>query len=202
MIRFDRRLLFNFDWILLLAVLLIAGMSLINLYSSTYAGVGSGVFLKQTYFYLLGFVLILAIITLDYRILLAWNYPLYCLIILLLMITFFVGGHIAGTQRWLNLGFFRLQPSEPAKLMLVITLASYYSRKDTGKGFSLKELAVPILLTGLPFCLILIQPDLGTALMLGLIAVTMTLFVKLKWAAPLHFFFDLGSGGIEPVRRF
>jgi len=183
MIRFDRRLLFNFDWILLLAVLLIAGMSLINLYSATYAGVGYGVFLKQTYFYILGFVLILAIITLDYRILLAWNYPLYCLVILLLMLTFFAGGHIAGTQRWLNLGFLRLQPSEPAKLMLVITLASYYSRKDTGKGFSIKELVVPILLTGLPFLLILIQPDLGTALMLGIIFLTMTLFAKLRLSA-------------------
>ena len=183
MIRFDRRLLFNFDWILLLAVLLIAGMSLINLYSATYAGVGYGVFLKQTYFYILGFILILAIITLDYRILLAWNYPLYGLVILLLTVTFFVGGQIAGTQRWLNLGFFQLQPSEPAKLMLVITLASYYSRKDTGKGFSIKALVVPMLLTGLPFILILIQPDLGTALMLLIIFVTMTLFVKLKWSA-------------------
>jgi rod shape determining protein RodA len=192
MIRFDRRLLFNFDWVMLLAVLLIAGMSLANLYSATYAGVGTSVFMKQTYFYIIGFGLILAIITLDYRVLLAWNYPFYIFIILLLASTFFIGSSIAGTQRWLNLGFFRLQPSEPAKLMLVITLASYYSRKDTGKGFAIKDLIVPILLTSLPFVLILIQPDLGTALMLGAIFVTMTLFVKLKWSA----FTILSSTGV------
>ena len=183
MIRFDRRLLFNFDWIMLLAVLLVAGMSLVNLYSTTYAGVGTAVFFKQTQFYIVGFILILAIITFDYRILLSWNYQLYTLIIILLLITLFFGGSIAGTQRWLNLGFFRLQPSEPAKLMLVITLASYYSRKDTGRGFALGELVVPIVLTGLPFVLILVQPDLGTALMLVAIFVTMTIFVKLKWSA-------------------
>lgn len=185
MIRFDRRLLFNFDWIMLLAVLIVAGMSLINLYSSTYAGMGRSVFLKQTYFYMLGFGLILTIITFDYRHLLAWNYPLYGLTNILLLSTFFLGGHVAGTQRWLNLGFFNLQPSEPAKLILVITLASYYYRKDTGKGFSLKELLVPIALTGLPFLLILKQPDLGTALMLAIIFVSMTLFAKLKWSTLL-----------------
>jgi rod shape determining protein RodA len=64
--------------------------------------------------------------------------------------------------------------------MLVITLASYYARKDTGKGFTLKELFIPITLTLFPFLLILKQPDLGTALMLGFIFVSMTLFVKLK----------------------
>ncbi len=185
MIRFDRRLLFNFDWIMLLAVLLVAGMSLINLYSSTYAGIGKSVFLKQTYFYIIGFGIILTIITFDYRHFLAWNYPLYGLINILLISTFFIGGSIAGTQRWLNLGFFHLQPSEPAKLILVITLASYYYRKDTGKGFSLQELLIPIGLTGIPFLLIMKQPDLGTALMLVAVFVSMTLFVKLKWSTLL-----------------
>lgn len=182
MIRFDRRLLFNFDWVMLLALLIVAAMGLTNLYSATYAGIGKAVFLKQTYFYLFGFALIFIVISFDYRVLLAWNYPFYCFICVLLMGTLFFGETIAGTQRWLNLGFFNLQPSEPAKLMLVIALASYYSRKDAGRGFSLKELIVPILLTALPFLLILKQPDLGTALMLGIIFVSMTLFIKLKWS--------------------
>lgn len=182
MFRFDRRLLLNFDWLLLGTVLIIAAMGLANLYSSTFsAGTGaSSYFMKQLYFYLFGFGLILIIISFDYRILLTFNYPIYGLIIMLLCIALFFGNSVANTQRWINLGFFRLQPSELAKLALVINLASYYYRKDTGNGYTLKELIVPFLLTALPFILILKQPDLGTALMLGAIFVSMTLFVKLK----------------------
>jgi len=183
MLRFDRRLLFNFDWVMLSVLATIASMALINLYSSSFTGHGaSSVFMKQLYFYLFGFGLILVMISFDYRSLILWNYPLYIIVILLLLSALILGDSVANTQRWINLGFFRLQPSEPAKLMLVITLASYYYRKDTGKGFTLRELAVPAMLTGLPFVLILKQPDLGTALMLGAIFVSMTLFVKLRWS--------------------
>lgn len=83
--------------------------------------------------------------------LLSWNYPLYIGACLLLLFSLLFGKSVANTQRWINFGFFYLQPSEPAKLALVITLASYYYRKDTGKGFTLKELTVPMLLTGSPF---------------------------------------------------
>jgi len=111
-----------------------------------------------------------------------WNYPLYVATILVLCAALLFGKSIAGTQRWVNLGFFNLQPSEPAKVMMVVTLASYYYRKDTGKGFTLRELVVPALLTLVPFVLVLKQPDLGTALMFLFVFVSMTLFVKLKWS--------------------
>ncbi len=184
MFRFDRRLLFNFDWIMLLAVLLVAIMGLTNLYSATFPGSTYGIspFTKQLYYYVFSFGLIFFIISFDYKQLITWNYPLYVCIIFLLIAVFLFGGTVAGTQRWINLGFFRLQPSEPAKLILVITLASYYYRKDTGKGFTLQELFVPIILTLIPFVLVLKQPDLGTALMFCVIFISMTLFVKLRWS--------------------
>jgi len=187
MLRFDRRLAQNFDWVLLAAVLLIAAMGLINLYSATYHGgpATAGLFRKQIIFYGAGVVLVLALISFDYRELQTWNYPLYCGIIALLLFALLLGKSIANTQRWINLGFFNLQPSEPAKLVLVITLAAYYSRKDTDEGFSLKDLIAPGLLTLLPFLLIYKQPDLGTALMLLAVFVSMTLFVKLKWSTLL-----------------
>jgi len=184
MLRFDRQLIVNFDWVMCIAVLLIAAMGLINLYSATYAGrmLGTPVFIRQLYFVLAGFSFIIIIHLFDYRLLLSWNYPFYIFVILLLLSALIFGSSIAGTQRWINLGFFRLQPSEPAKLMLVISLASYYSRKDTGQGFGLSELAMPIILTLVPFLLVLKQPDLGTALMFAFIFVSMTLFVKLRWS--------------------
>jgi rod shape determining protein RodA len=183
MFRFDRRLLLNFDWVLIGAVLVVAGMGMLNLYSAShlYDSTGAPVYLKQLTYYLMAAALILLIISIDYRALITWNYPIYGLTILVLAAALFTGDSIAGTQRWIDLGFFRLQPSEPAKLILVITLASYYYRKDTGKGFGLGEMLVPILLTALPFVLILKQPDLGTALMFAFIFVSMTLFVKLRW---------------------
>ena len=72
MFRFDRRLLLNFDWGLLVTVLTIAVMGLANLYSATYSpGAGaSSYFIKQLYYYLLGFGLILIMISIDYRMLL------------------------------------------------------------------------------------------------------------------------------------
>ena len=181
MVKFDRRLLINFDQTLLVTLLAVAGMALANLYSASHVGYyGTPAYMKQLYFYLMGSAVMLIIISVDYRVLIKLNYPIYITIILLLLAAIFFDTSTAGTQRWINLGFFKLQPSEPAKLSLVIALASYYSRKDTGKGFSLKELIVPGVLTGLPFLLILQQPDLGTALMLGFIFVSMTLFVKLR----------------------
>ncbi len=185
MIRLDRQLVKNFDWVMLVAVLLIAVMGLVNLYSATYAGqpAGTSTFLRQLFFFCAGLSFIVISHLFDYRLLLKWNYPLYGLIILLLLAALFLGSSIAGTQRWIDLGFFRLQPSEPAKLVLVISLASYYYRKDSGTSFTFKELLVPMGLTGVLFLLVLKQPDLGTALMFVGIFVSMTLFVKVKRSA-------------------
>jgi rod shape determining protein RodA len=185
MIRLDRQLVKNFDWVMLVAVLLIAVMGLVNLYSATYAdqAAGNSTFLRQLFFFCAGLSFIVISHLFDYRLLLKWNYPLYGLIILLLLAALFLGSSIAGTQRWIDLGFFRLQPSEPAKLVLVISLASYYYRKDSGTSFTFKELFVPMGLTGVLFLLVLKQPDLGTALMFVGIFVSMTLFVKVKRSA-------------------
>lgn len=194
MFRLDRQLIKNFDWVMVVAVLLIAAMALINLYSATYAGrvAGTPVFIRQLFFFLAGFSFIIIIHLFDYRLLLNWNYPLYGFVVCLLLASLLFGNNIAGTQRWIDLGFFRLQPSEPAKLMLVISLASYYYRKDTGRGFTIRELFVPAGLTLVFFVLVLKQPDLGTALMFAGIFISMTLFVKLKWSTIAII---LGSGG-------
>ena len=187
MFRVDRRLFTHFDWVLLLFLLLICGMALFNLYSASYPPKAWGMppYLKQFYLYLMGFAGILFIISFDYNELHIWNYPFYVLTIALLIALYFLGETAGGAQRWIDLGFFRLQPSEPAKLMLVITLASYYSRKEVLDGYSVKQLLTPIVLATIPFLLILMQPDLGTSLMFGIIFVSMTVFVKLRFSTYL-----------------
>ncbi len=182
MLRVDRRLIHNFDWILLLFLLTVSGMALLNLYSASYPPVLSGMppYIKQCYLFLAGMLGIIFILSFDYRELQFWNYTFYVLIVVLLLFVLFAGKSAGGAQRWINLGLFRLQPSELSKLMLVVTLASYYSRKEVEGGYGLKDMVTPIILTMIPFLLIMKQPDLGTALMLGIIFVSMTVFAGLR----------------------
>jgi rod shape determining protein RodA len=184
MLRFDRRLVHHFDWVMLLMLLLVSGMALANLYSSTWNGgdLASPVFLKQMYMFCAGMLAIFMLMVMDYKDMEFLGYLAFIAVILLLLYTNFFVSSVAGTQRWINLGFFRLQPSEPAKLVLVFVLASCYSRKEVEGGYRLRDLVLPVVLTAIPFLLILIQPDLGTALMLGILFVSMTVFVQLRWA--------------------
>lgn len=183
MLRIDRRYFHNFDWIFLALLLGVSTMALMNLYSASYPPSPWGIppYIKQCYLFLFGMLCMLFILFFDYKDLHFWNYPFYVLIILLLVLVLVAGNSAGGAQRWINLGFFKLQPSELAKLMLVVTLASYYSRKEQPEGYSTREMVTPVLLTGLPFLLILKQPDLGTALMLVIIFVSMTVFAKVRW---------------------
>lgn len=197
MIRIDRRLFEHFDMVLFLLILLVCIMAFFNLYSASFPprDVGMPPYMRQAYFFLIAFSAFVFVISFDYQELHFWNYPFYILIVLLLIAADVIGHSAGGAQRWINLGFFKLQPSEPAKLMLVITLASYYSRKEIVEGYGLKDLIVPILLTAIPFVLILLQPDLGTAMMLGIVFVSMTLFVKLRTTT----FLSLGGVAIALV---
>lgn len=187
MLRIDRRLFEHFDVIMMLLIILVCTMAFFNLYSASFPpkAYGTPPYIKQGYFFLLGLAIFTFIISFDYQELHSWNYPIYISIILLLLLAFFVGDKAGGAQRWINLGFFKLQPSEPAKLMLVISLASYYSRKEINDGYGIRDLIVPVALTAIPFLLILAQPDLGTALMFGIIFVSMTIFVRLKFSTYL-----------------
>jgi rod shape determining protein RodA len=184
MLRFDRRLVHNFDWVMVVILLLISAMSLASLFSATWNGgpSPSPIFFKQLYFFLFGYALILILISIDYGELEMLSYLGYGAICLLLLYTNLFVDSIAGTQRWINLGFLRLQPSEPAKLILVLVLASCYSGNEyVEHGYRLRDIIRPAAITAVPFILILIQPDLGTALMLAILFVSMTVFAHLRW---------------------
>ncbi len=86
--------------------------------------------------------------------------------ILLLIFVEFFGATGMGAQRWIDLGFMRLQPSEVSKITLVMVLAAYYDRLDVGKVSRPLWVAVPVAIILLPTLLVLRQPDLGTALLL------------------------------------
>lgn len=92
------------------------------------------------------------------------TYPAYIAVLVLLIAVEAIGRVGGGSQRWLDLGFMVLQPSELMKPTIVVTLALFFSGLPTSYIVNWRALAVPGLLIGLPMGLVLLQPDLGTAL--------------------------------------
>ena len=170
-------------WPLLAFTVIILVMGLLNLYSASQAGGGThdGYFLSQLAWVgvaALGCVLIYVI---DYRIYERVAYFLYGVGILLLLLVFLMRP-IAGSQRWIPLGAFNLQPSELMKIIIVVTLAHFFHNDMAPReGYDLKRLIKPFAISGLPVLLILLEPDLGTALMLSFIAGTICLFVRIRF---------------------
>jgi rod shape determining protein RodA len=179
----DRRLIQHFDWGLLLLTVIICTMGLLSLHSAVSAGLDGAdrsFFLKQMVWYGAGFVTIGFVMVVDYRNIDRWSYIIYGGIIVMLIGVLGFGKLAGGSRRWLVLGPVSIQPSEMAKLAVIIILARYFSRRVKPQGFSLRELIYPSILILLPFLLIVNQPDLGTGLTVILISGSMTLFVKIE----------------------
>ncbi|RLC32484.1 MAG: rod shape-determining protein RodA [Deltaproteobacteria bacterium] len=181
---FDRRLIENWDWILLLLLLLMGALSVLSLYSATYQirdlG-GSQVVVKQIYWYMIGFVAFLLMTTFDYAVLEQVAYPFYFISVVLLALVLFTGNPISGSRRWLSLGPISFQVSEMAKIAVVLVLAKFFSEGDKFQERSWRNLLQPAALIGLPAVLILKEPDLGTTLHLVLAALSMVFFVRVNW---------------------
>jgi rod shape determining protein RodA len=185
---FDRRLVQNFDWILLLLLLLIGTISVLNLYSATYPirdHGGSQIFMKQIYWFLVGFAVLLMMTAFDYHVLERLAYPAYFFSVALLVLVFVVGDVRSGSQRWLSLGGFSFQPSEFVKIVLVITLARFFNEHGQVNEYRLRDLWRPFMLIAVPCFLIVKEPDLGTALTIAVVCFSIILFVKVKWQSLL-----------------
>ena len=180
---FDRRLVQYFDWGLLILTLVLGAVGVLTLLSAVTSGGDTPqriLYIKQMIWFGVGLLAMVACFLFNYKALDRWAPLIYGACILMLIAVLFFGKYIGGSRRWLDFGVMSVQPSELVKLGLIICLARYYSRAVTPKGFTLKQLVTPILLTIVPFALIVKQPDLGTALLLLLIAGSMTIFVKIE----------------------
>lgn len=181
---FDRRLLQNFDWVLLLLLLLITTVSLINLYSATYAirdAGGHQIFVKQIYWFLIGFAFFFMMTIFDYHLIERTAFPIYLFSVGLLILVLVIGKVFSGSQRWISVAGISFQPSEFAKIALVIILSKFFTSQGEYTEYRLRDLWRPSILIAIPFFLILKEPDLGTALMLIIIAVSILLFMKINW---------------------
>lgn len=164
--RWDRRYLSQIDWILLLplATLIGFGMTVISSAAHTMPGGETGFLIRQAVGVGLGLLGAATVMVFDYRDLLKWSRELYVATILLLGAVIVSGTIALGAQRWIKLGPIQFQPSEPAKLLLIITLAAFLSRRERFEEWL--DLIPPALYAAIPAALILLQPDLGTSLVL------------------------------------
>lgn len=181
----DRRLITNFDWGLLLLVLIIAAIGVGNIASATYSydPAGTSHAVRQCYWVLIGLLLVVLTCSIDYHLFDDMAYWLYGIAVTLLLLVLLVGKSSMGATRWLNMGFFSFQPSELMKIVIIMVFARYFSALSPAGSLSLRDLLNPFLLLGVPVLLVMKQPDLGTAVIVALIGFSMMLFVGVRFKA-------------------
>jgi rod shape determining protein RodA len=165
---FERRLYHHIDWTLLVAVLVLTGVGLFMIYSTTYDTIGgrvSPLFFKQLTAVGLGLVALLVCLSIDYRTWAEYAPVLYGIAVLVLLYVLVFGAVGGGARRWISLGPANVQPSEFAKIVLALILAGYFAESRRGAD-NRGDLAGAAMFVGVPFVLIAREPDLGSALAL------------------------------------
>lgn len=153
----------SFCYVLFICVLAAAGVTM--LYSAA-NGSWRPWALNHLVRFGIGFGVMIFFALVDIRFLMRYSYAFYFFTLILLVVVE-VGGHVGmGAQRWINFGFFKLQPSELMKIALVLALARYFHASSLQSIESIKGIIPGLLLALVPAGLVIIQPDLGTGLML------------------------------------
>lgn len=126
-------------------------------------------------------MLMLMLALIDIRWWMGLAYPVYAMALLLLIAVELFGAKAMGAQRWLDIGPIRMQPAEIMKLALVLALARYYHGLAVERATSLLHIIIPGLMIGTPMVLILHQPDLGTAMLVGGTGAALVFLAGLSW---------------------
>ena len=183
--RFDRRLLTHFEWLLPLLAVGVCALGILTVYSASYTPGADGpppMAVRQLTWFLAGLVVMLAMLSFDYRSLERRAYLFYLLVLLLVLAVPLMGQVGGGSRRWLRLGPLSLQPSEFVKLAMVLVCARHFSLTLPGK-LGVREALLPLGLGAVPAVAVLLQPDLGSAALIVLVTLSMLLLggVQLRW---------------------
>lgn len=165
-----------FDITVILLPLFIIMVSLSVIYSLVLNTPDSGLIMKQGIASLIGFFILGLTSFTDYRFFRGTAWIFYIITLLLLLYVDFFGLAAGGAMRWINLGFFQLQPSELAKIVLILVFSGFFSQK-IGK-LSIKDIMLSLLMLLPPLFLVLKEPDLGTALVLCFIYLALLLIAR------------------------
>ncbi len=169
----------NIDWGLIATTFAIILIGLACLYSS--AGESNpAIFYKQIIWILVGILTMAVVFIIDYRVLMYSAWPLYLFVIISLLLVLVIGREISGARRWISLGPMGIQPSELAKITVIIWMAYWGETKKHIQGYGIRELIVPAFFILIPIVLILTEPDLGTAGIVAFIALIMFLLLGIR----------------------
>ncbi|MEO6458617.1 MAG: rod shape-determining protein RodA [Chloroflexia bacterium] len=171
--------LHNLDFALVLSTLAATAVGIIMVYSATKGAhleaTGLNDFtIRQAIYGVICIVLMLLISRIDYRFLESFTLPLYLFTLGLLGVVMLLGTIAYGSQRWINLGLFPIQPSELTKLIIIVVLAKFLSDRAR-ELHKVKWFIAAGIITAIPAAIVFKQPDLGTAIMLGAIFLGMTI---------------------------
>lgn len=155
------RIFLAFDWPLLIILALFAALGLTVMYSAV--GGTDGRFADQSRNFMIAFFVMWAVALVPPPLLRRLALPFYIVGVVLLLGVEFFGDTTKGATRWLNLGFIRLQPSEMLKIAVPLMLAWYFQRNEG--SVRIRDFFVAAIMLAAPFGLIVLQPDLGTALL-------------------------------------
>lgn len=163
------------DWVLILAVTLLIVGGITIIFSLTH-GTDSRIYVNQIIYAVIGYVVALVLTFIDYRTWRSMSWWLYALTLVALGAVTLIGSKVFGATRWIDFGIFQFQPSELAKLVMIITTARYLVDQRT---IGMRQIIVIALLTALPVGLILAQPDLGSASVLVVVAIVLLLTARI-----------------------
>jgi rod shape determining protein RodA len=181
-LRIERRMLPHVPWGLILSVLALMGLGIFNLASASRSQ-ASPVWTSQAVYAGVSVLAALIVCLVDYRVIKNLALPIYVLNIAALLALRVIGHKAKGAESWFVIGPIRIQPAEFMKIGVLLMLAKvYHDDFKPGDGsYGLKRLVKPVLVVMVPTALVLVQPDLGTALMILLSSATVILFGKVRW---------------------
>ncbi len=181
---------FNLNFVFIIILSILAGIGCMTLYSAAGGRITPWALNQGIRFCMgLGVMVVAAMIRPEFYYKIATPFYLFTLFLLLVVD---VAGHTGmGAQRWINLGFFKLQPSELMKLAIVLQLARYFSNCTYEEIRSIKGIIVPIIIVAVPVAFIMIQPDLGTSLMVLFCATALFYLAGVQWWK-----FGIAIGGV------
>jgi len=182
----DRRLVYNMDWVLAGAALVLALVGVAMVYSATHSGRNPDLYLKQLALVGVGTLGLVLAATVDYRRLADRAMLLYALSAVSLVYVLRFGPLKAGTRRWIEVGGFQLQPSELVKIAAAVFVAKIFSeyRQET---LGLRDVVLPGAAVGLLAVLIAREPDLGTAACLVPLFLAVAFLAGLRMRAVVAF---------------
>ena len=165
----------NFDYILLFCIIILGFVSLVTMYSTDG---GQVLFHTKSHFTkLIVFTIMMLIISfINIKYWFALGYLSYLVVIGLLVGTYLFGITSSGSQRWINLYFINLQPSELMKVFIILCLAKYFHRMKLENVNSIYTILTSLIIIMLPMGLVIVQPDLGTSLLIGISGIAVLWF--------------------------